>query len=285
MKQEIKKIFSFLRWRIIAVRYFTLLLNLKVKNILKKPKFLNKINDLEKFGYIQNLDMDEVLVNEILLFYDKKIKNIKRISNKQPFVNIMSDDSLVSSNPLIKYAFSDNVLGKANEYFDGKVSLGGIQLLYSFPNANGGEFKQSQSWHKDFGDSKSFHSITYLNDIFDQESGPFTFVDKINSKKISWSPFLRRIPDLKFEKELGSNEIIKFYGKAGSSILVDPSSCYHYGSRGSKARLALFISFNSNIPFTSGDIFTNKNAKKIRIIAKKVRPEINADFFDYLIRL
>ena len=284
MKQEIKEIFSFLRWRIIAVRYFTLLLNLKLKNILIKPNFLYKINDLEKFGYIQNQDMDEVLVNEIRLFYNKQIKNIKRKNNNQPFVNIMSDVSLVSSNPLIKYAFSDNVLGKANEYFDGKVSLGGIQLLYSFPNAKG-EVKQSQSWHKDFGDSKSFHSITYLNDVFDEESGPFTFVDKINSKKISWSPFLRRIPDLKFEKELGSNEIIKFYGKAGSSILVDPSSCYHYGSRGSKARLALFISFNSNIPFTSGDIFTKKNAKKIRTIAKKVRPDINADFFDHLIRL
>lgn len=282
MKQKLVKILSFFRWRIVAVRYITLIINLKVKNLFVKPKYSNLIANVEKFGYAQGPDMSEEVMNDILEFYKLKIENAINIKSYQPFVNIMTEEDLVETNPLIKYAFSEGVLGKAIEYYRGNISLNAIQLLYSYPS--GSELKESQYWHKDYGDSKSFHAITYLNDVLDEESGPFTFVDKIETKKISWSPFVRRIPDTQFEKELGSKNVSRFYGKKGSTVMVDPSACYHYGSRGIKPRLAVFITFSSNVPFTPAAPFTDKYSSKIRELGKLVRPDLNPVFFDYLVR-
>ena len=282
MKQKLVKILSFFRWRIVVVRYITLLINLKIRNLFVKPKYSNLVFRLEKFGYAQGPDMSEDVSNAILEFYKLKIECAIKIKSYQPFENIMTEEDLVESNPLIKYAFSEDVLRKAIEYYRGYISLNAIQLLYSYPS--GAELKESQFWHKDYGDSKSLHVITYLNDVLDDESGPFTFVDKIESKKISWSPFIRRIADDQFEKELGSNDINRFYGKKGSTLMVDSSVCYHYGSRGIKPRLAVFITFNSSMPFTPAAAFTDKYSLKIKELGKIVRPDLNPDFFDYLIR-
>lgn len=282
MKQKLVKILSFLRWRTVAVRYITLVINLKLKNLIVKPKYSKLIADVEKFGYAIGPDMSEKVMNEIIEFYKTKIENAINIKSNQPFVNIMTEEDLVETNPLIKYAFSEGVLGKAIEYYRGNISLNAIQLLYSYPS--GPVLKESQYWHKDFGDSKSFHVITYLNDVFDDESGPFTFIDKIRTRKISWSPFVRRIPDQQFEKENGGNEVTRFYGKKGSTVMVDPSVCYHYGSRGIKPRLAVFITFSSTLPFTPAAPFTDKYSSKIRELGKLVRPDLNPAFFDYLVR-
>lgn len=282
MKKKLVKILSFLRWRIVAVRYITLVINLKVKNLFVKPKYSKLIANIEKLGYAQAPDMSEEVMREILEFYKVKIENAINIKSNQPFVNIMTEDDLVETNPLIKYAFSDCVLGKAVEYYRGNISLNAIQFLYSYPS--GTELKESQYWHKDFGDSKSFHAITYLNDVLDEESGPFTFIDKIESKKISWSPFVRRISDAQFQKEFGSKNDIKFYGKIGSTVMVDPSVCYHYGSRGIKPRLAVFITFSSTVPFTPPAPFTDKHSSKIRELGKLIRPDLNPAFLDYLVR-
>lgn len=282
MKQKLVKILSFFRWRIVAVRYITLVINLKIKNLFVKPKYSKLIANVEKLGYAQGPDMSEEVMSAILEFYKLKIENAINIKSNQPFVNIMTEEDLVETNPLIKYAFSEGVLGKAIEYYRGNISLNAIQLLYSYPS--GAELKESQYWHKDYGDSKSFHAITYLNDVLDEESGPFTFVDKIETKKISWSPFVRRIPDDQFEKELGSKNVSRFYGKKGSTVMVDPSVCYHYGSRGIKPRLAVFITFSSTVPFTPAAPFTDKYSSKIRELGKLVRPDLNPAFFDYLVR-
>lgn len=280
--KKLNQITSFLRWRVVFVRYLTSLLNKKIKISKSDYPTVNvNVAELIENGYMPGLELTQNQVDEIKALYKDKIQNVVPKLNGHPFVNLISDNDITKENPIIKLAFSHEILDSAIAYFNGDVSLDSIQFLYSWPTS--GELRDSQKWHFDYGDSKSFHAIIYLNDVTQLSDGPFTFINKIDSKKIHWSPFIRRIDDDQLIKELGNGEVRFFYGNAGKSVLVDPACCYHYGSRCKTPRLALFLTFNSSNPFVPPVDLIQRNKPKLINIISELRPDLSKAFVGKLL--
>ena len=105
--------------------------------------------------------------------------------------SVSPGDDIDADNPVVQPAFSPEILDVADDYFAGRLILDSIQVLYSWPTR--GALRESQLWHKDYGDWKSFHWIAYLNDVNGPDDGPFSFIDKRDARRIAPSPFIRRI--------------------------------------------------------------------------------------------
>ena len=156
-------------------------------------------------------------------------------------------------------------------------------MLYSYPTE--GAPRESQYWHLDYGDRKSFHCVAYLNDVLAPEDGPFVYVDKPSTTKIGRNLIVRRIADDQFARELGEGKIMNFYGRAGSSVLVDPSACYHYGSRCKVPRMAIFVTFSSWFPFAQPVPLVKQNAEKIYVTLRQMRPDLSDPYLKALLQM
>jgi len=163
------------------------------------------------------------------------------------------------------------------------MTLDSIQVLYSW--ASQGSLRESQMWHRDYGDSKSFHWIAYLNDVTGPEDGPFAFVDKEDARRITRSPFIRRIADPAFARELGDGKVRQFLGRAGQSIFVDPAACYHSGSRCKNPRLAIFVTFNTDRPFVAPTPLVTENRRRIADAARQIRPDLSDPYLKRMLQL
>lgn len=274
MKKVINKILHTMRWGFVPTRYLTRLFGLKLKRLFRKPGHVFKDTEIiEKTGYkiLQNLDNQSI--QEIQTIYRKKSENVRRTNLKIPFVNLFTEEDISALNPVFKIAFSEKIQSCAYDYFRGKYLLDSIQVLYSFKTED--KLKESQLWHLDYGDTKSFHFICYINDVTKSEDGPFVFLDKNNSNKIGKSLFVRRVPDEEVVSKVRNDDIIHFKGSAGSCLFVDPSVCYHYGSRCLNPRLAIFITFNSWFPFAQPSPFIIRNKKIIYENALKLNTNIS----------
>lgn len=271
---SIGKIISFLRWRLVLVRKLTMVTNIQRQTF--KRAYRSKLpttSVINNLGYISGPTLRKELVEEICGIYNPRITEVKPKSTGAPFKNLMTEVDLSVDNPILKLAFSKEVLDVAMDYFGGKILFDSIQVLYSYPTH--GELRESQMWHKDFGDSKSFHAITYLNDVENLSNGPFVFVDKKSSKKMKRSFFIRRIKDEEMSVELKGGAVEYFYGKAGTTVFVDPASCYHYGSRCEEGRLAIFITFNTSTPYMIMPSLITEHRHKLFAIAKELRPDLS----------
>lgn len=243
----------------------------------KKQSILGSTKLINSLGYSEGPRCSPEILKEIKEIYLGRIKDVKPKTKGAPFVNLMKSSDIDVNNPIIKLAFSKEILDPALDYFGYNLKFDSIQVLYSY--TTNGEKRESQFWHKDYGDSKSFHCVMYLNDIEDIEGGPFVFVNKLDSKKINSSFFIRRIKDEIFKKELGNGEIKYFFAKAGESIFIDPAKCYHYGSRCKESRLAIFFTFNSSTPYLKLPSIISNDKEKLLEIGKQLRPDIGLKTF------
>lgn len=282
-----KKLFKFyyyVRWNLILVRLIGSIKYAKnfFKNGLIKSLPFESTTQINNIGYSLGPTIDRSIVEEIMNIYKERGEKIIPRPTGSPFVNLIDSNDISVNNPIIKLAFSKEILDAAIDYFGGKLSLDSIQLLYSFTTNN--ELRESQYWHKDFGDSKSFHAITYLNDVNKIEDGPFVFIDKVDTKKIKRSIFVRRINDRVLIEELGDENKIKyFYGSSGTTVFVDPSVCYHYGSRCKSYRYAIFITFNTDTPYTNPIRLVTENKSKLLNVATQLRPDLSPKLLQSII--
>jgi hypothetical protein len=282
--KKLLKFYNYVRWNLILVRLIGSLkyINNYFKKSLVKPLYLESTTEINNIGYSQGPTIDRSIVEEITNIYRERAEKVVPSVKGAPFVNLIHSNDITVDNPIIKLAFSKEIFDVAIDYFGGKLSLDSIQLLYSFTTNN--ELRESQFWHKDFGDSKSFHSITYLNDVNKIEDGPFVFIDKTETKKIKKSIFIRRINDRDLIKELGDENRIKyFYGTSGSTVFVDPSVCYHYGSRCKNYRYAIFITFNTDTPYTNPTKLVIENKSKLLNVATQLRPDLSSKLLQSII--
>ncbi|PTS95980.1 hypothetical protein DBR11_20065 [Pedobacter sp. HMWF019] len=247
------------------------------------PSLLPSSKEVNEIGYTSGPSLDKDVLKEIQSLYEPRIAGVVPKPTGHPFKNLMLDEDITIENPVIRLAFSKDILDPAMDYFGNKVQFESLQVLYSYPTD--GKLRESQMWHKDFGDNKSFHAIVYLNDVIDKSHGPFVFVSKSDSRKITPSILIRRIDDQRFLKELGDGEVKYFYGKSGESVFVDPAKCYHYGSRCKEGRLALFFTFNTSTPFMIMPSLIKKNKVKLFEIGKTLRPDLDPDKLKNLLRL
>ena len=278
----LKDTYGFLRWRLVPVRKLG-----KLKNMLSRPSVppravpdfdRGKLAEIETKGFCQAKSIPAAELAAIQAIYEPRAARVAPRDGGHPFENIVQPGDFVADSPLFRLAVSEELLGAAHAYFDGQFLFDSIQVLHSFPTE--GELRASQMWHKDYGDNRTLHFIAYLNNVTRDEDGPFVFVDRQTSKSVGKSPIIRRIEDAKLRKEIGGGEIEHFYGKAGDAILVDPSSCYHYGSRCKHARTAIFITFNTSTPYEPMCEPLRGARRQAAAEARKVRPDLPGEYLD-----
>jgi hypothetical protein len=266
----------FVRWRVVALRYAGRLAmrlsgpQVPARTIGRGTTDLDR--QIRELGYAKGPGVPPDLLAQALAIYAPRAEQVVPAKAGHPFVNLFRPDDASPENPVFRFALSEEVLDRAHDYFDGDPRFDSIQVLYSWPTDS---LSESQMWHKDYGDSKSFHCVAYLNDVTSPEDGPFVFVDRRDSQRIARSPFIRRIPDARFARELKNGEQRVFYGKAGESVLIDPSACYHYGSRCRNPRLAIFVTFSSNRPFVPPQPMIRGRASANVAAARQVRPDLS----------
>ena len=271
---SVKRVFSFVRWRLIPVRY--------VGKIAAWPRSVasrrhvphgRTAATLQEQGCLAGPRLSAEALAAIQAIFRPRIAGVRPPTSGHTFVDLVKPEDFVPANPVFRFAFSADVLDIADDYFGGRFILDSIQVLYSWPTTEAPH--DSQMWHKDYGDSKSLHCVVYLNDVTKIEDGPLVYVDRKDARRIGRSLIIRRIPDARFSAELGAGQIRHFFGKAGESVLVDPAACYHYGSRCSNPRLAIFVTFNTDRPFVAPTAPILQNASVILASARQVRPDLS----------
>lgn len=281
---KFRKIASFVRWRLVPLRYLTMLRDMSWGKLCKPTPVKSSIcRDVLESGFHIAPSIDKQITEQAQAIYQPRTLDVVPKEHGHPFVNLFTAEDISPDNPVFRLAFSSQVLDVAADYFGHKLIFDSIQVLHSY--STGGEIRESQHWHLDYGDSKSFHAVTYLNDVNSSDDGPFVFVDKAATRKVGRSLIVRRIPDKQFSKELGDGKVQEFCGSAGSMVYVDPAVCYHYGSRCQQSRLAIFVTFNSWFPFAQPMQTISENREKIFSAAKKVRPDLDPQFLRSMLQL
>lgn len=279
--RALKDSYNFLRWRLIPVRQFGgVALQLAEGRADRAPLRPANDPDLSAKGYRAGPTMATDQLEAIRSIYMPRAAEVVPTDRGHPFRNLFRAEDLTADNPVMQFAFSPEVLGAAEAYFGGRVTLDSIQVLWSFPTA---DLRESQMWHRDYGDAKSFHCITYLNDVQTDADGPFVFVDRAATRRIKAMPIIRRIDDETFRNELGDAEVMSFFGRAGESVFVDPAACYHYGSRCKTGRLAIFVTFNTDRPYVPAQSPLRENRTRVLEAAHLVRPDLNEAFLRRLL--
>ncbi|MES2339681.1 MAG: hypothetical protein V4537_16435 [Pseudomonadota bacterium] len=267
-----------LRWRLIPVRYAG-----KIARSIAHPRLpsaapaptLPGAVGLAREGHAPGPTIPAETVAAMQAIYRPRAAQVVPTETGHPFTNLFRVEDIDAANPVFAFAVSPGVLDVASDYYGGRILFDSIQVLYSFPTS--GALRESQMWHKDFGDSKSFHCVAYLNDVLDDTGGPFGYVDRADTGRIASSPFIRRISDEQFAHELGDGTVRKFYGHAGESVFIDPSACYHYGSRCVTPRMAIFVTFNTDRPFVAGQRPIVGNEAHAAAEAIRLRPDLDPD--------
>jgi hypothetical protein len=281
---NLRKAASFLRWRLVPVRYLTMLRDMPWGNLSKSYSGRTSVcQELELSGYHFPSPLDSETTKAAQALYQPRTVSVVPKDKGSPFVNLFTKDDIHPDNPVFRHAFSPKILDVAADYYGNKLILDSIQVLYSYSTHD--EVRESQSWHLDYGDRKSFHAITYLNDIRNNNDGPFVFVDKVATRKVGRSLIVRRIADNQFAKELKDEQVHRFLGPSGSMVYLDPAACYHYGSRCTESRLAIFVTFSSRIPFVQPTPLITENRKRILSSAKQVRPDLSVPFLRAMLQL
>ncbi len=283
MNPVIQKTASFLRWRLVPVRYLGRLRRLNRHNFstVYVPK-TSKAQEIERVGFTAGPTFDGELLKQLQTLFLPRVEAVRNTKSKAPFINLSKPEDINADNPLMKLAFSKGILDVALDYYSGHCRLDKMQVLYSFPSDKA-DIRESQMWHLDYSDSRSFHAITYLNDVLDNDGGPFVFVDKNDTKRVRKGPIIRRINDDQFQQELGDGEVRTFYGRAGETVMMDPAVCYHYGSRCKVGRVAIFTTFSSDKPFAPAMPLITENTKKILDVAIKLRPDLDRRVLEELV--
>lgn len=273
----IRELAGFLRWRLVPVRYAgKLARSLPGRSPGRLPPRSPAVAALAREGWVRAPAISDDVLFEIRDKYFGRAAGIVPVPGAHPFTSLFHLDDIAADDPLCRLTFSPELLDAVHDYFGGRFRYNSIQLMYSWPTEGGPE--HSQLWHRDYGDSRSLHRVTYLSDVLDQDSGPFTFVDKAESARIGGAAIIRRIADDKFRRELGDGEIRQFFGHAGESVFVDPSQCYHYGSRCRRPRFAFFVTFSTDTPFTEATEFVVQGRERLIEAALQIRPDLSPDY-------
>ena len=247
------------------LKFKSFLFKVKTTKIINED-YIIKLNKLKVDGYVslENPETDDVkkivsITKE--LFSKKEIKEkLFNLDQKKNFLrNCLINLKNQENYPFINFLFTNNIINILSGYFNNRLILKELTLLYS-ENKNF-EKGRSQEFHMDGDDQKQIKLRLNVCDI-NYDNGPLTVISKSDTKrifkKLSDNKIIKKKSTKVDDKSLFSNfDDIKpqiLIGKEGSVDMVDTSNCYHYGSRpGNKPRLILeyqFLTpFSYNLPF------------------------------------
>lgn len=230
----------------------------KRKKYYKNLNFKKEKYDLEKLGYIKKLLKNNSLMNELkqIVINNTDIKN-----NPNKYYLKTIDINPFENEIIKKFILSNDIYGVVTKYFGYLPLLNQCSIWIT--NEQQEEYNSSQLFHIDHDDTKHLKFFLNIEEI-DETSGPFTFYNKIDSKKIykkinkfiSLKKFKikffsrnKKFEDNYLHSIIPNKNLINNIGAKGMYTFVDTAKCYHYGGRiKNKPRIIFHLHFIS--PYT-----------------------------------
>ena len=205
--------------------------------------------------------------------------------SKKPFlVPYDLDQSDPTNLPVTEFALHPKILGTVSRYIGSMPVLLKSSIWYSNGEDVGG---RSQFFHLDGEDIRTIKLLFMLEDV-DTSTRPFTIISAKESKqaykwlKRSGKIKVRneKIPDEVFFSYTEKSSVVPLIGTAGTAAFVDPTRCYHYGSRiGTKPRWLLMLHYQS--AFSSDLPVLGKRIRAPRLASKVFDNNVGASVLGY----
>lgn len=246
---------------------------------------INEIKDgwaLDKSGTLPHLEQLLLDAGEII----KERGRVKRTDFGRPWFQEIPIDDLLDKYPsLLDFATSSDVLATVCNHFGLIPVLSaalphGIRFNESWAEHDDAPpdfFRGSQLFHIDYHDSPMVYVIVLLNDIT-MENGPFCFLPQSISEKVSKALNYRtrgkphRLADEEIYSVVPESELVKVCYPAGTVLFLDPSRCFHYGSRNAvNPRYALMYAFVSPCRRDFGELLLKHKLYPVRSNDSRLR--------------
>ena len=205
--------------------------------------------------------------------------------SKKPFLVPYDLDQNDPTNlPVTEFALHPKVLGTVSRYIGSMPVLLKSSIWYSNGEDVGG---RSQFFHLDGEDIRTIKLLFMLEDV-DTSTRPFTIISARRSKqayrrlkrngKIKFRN--EKIPDEVFFSYTEKSSVVPLTGTAGTAAFVDPTRCYHYGSRmGTKPRWLLMLHYQS--AFSSDLPVLGKRIRAPRLVSEVFDNDVSASVLGY----
>lgn len=173
-------------------------------------------------------------------------------TGKRFLQNLLDRRAVDLSSPLMRLALRPDVLAAVSRYLRVVPLLTTLSVFRSEPRDP--ELKSSQLFHCDGDDVRQIKVFVYCSDV-DMASGPLTILDAASSRRVMSATgyqFRQRLTDEDVRAAAGEARGAPILGKTGSTVFVDTSRCFHFGSRvmpGAPARIAAMIQYQTPYSF------------------------------------
>lgn len=223
----------------------------------------------KKFDYqflSENITNIDLLLSKIKRdLQDINLNNF--VDTNDGIINLFSSEKYGCESLEFKFVTNQYLIEIISKYLGCVPLLTHISLWYS-PNKKI-NLESSQSYHLDHEDYRQVKGFLYIDDV-DEQCGPLNIINAKQSSKIQnkiqyrLTKKRKRVEDLlinDLKKDMSINEF-SMIGKSGDLVLVDTSSCFHFGSRiGTKPRFVL--AFQYITPFAFSLDWNWLNSKKL----------------------
>jgi len=173
--------------------------------------------------------------------------------NRKAFLqNLLDTSTLDLSVPLLRLALDPGVLSAVATYLGVPPLLTAVALFRS--ESSDLDLRSSQLFHCDGDDVRQMKVFVHCSDV-DEASGPLTVLDGAASATVMDATryqFRQRLTDDQVLAVVDPARIHAFLGPAGTTVFVDTSRCFHYGSRvapGSAPRLVAMVQYQTPYSF------------------------------------
>jgi len=170
----------------------------------------------------------------------------KGVAGREWIRDIMSGPFLEEHPALLDFITTSDVMKVACEYLNYIPTLSatvppGLRLTESHQDESTLSthiYSRSQLFHLDIHDSHMVYVIVLLRDVTER-CGPFCYLDATASDRVVKALGYRRrgksyrLSDEEVFNVVDRSEMRVMTGKAGTVLFIDPSRCFHYGSRNS----------------------------------------------------
>lgn len=215
---------------------------------LDNEQIIGKIEPLDGYLVINNLEFKPL--EKAQEYAQERLNNtniqdlIEKATGKHQYLLALPiKQELSLDSPLLQLALNPDLLKIVTEYMGILPILNSVNILYS-PNQTIFEHS-SQYFHLDPEGVRQVKIFIYLDEVT-ADSGPFTLISAEQSQKVYSVYRGGRLTDEFVSQLVPPTEFTPITGPKGTMILVDTSSCFHFGSRpGTKDRPAILLQYVS----------------------------------------
>lgn len=152
-------------------------------------------------------------------------------SRKRFLVPVQDPATLTLESAAMRFALREDVLNAVSRYLGVVPFLSTISVLFS--DVVKGAPTSSQLHHCDGDDVTQIKIFVYCSDV-DPASGPLTILPADDSQRVRRSVgyhYRQRLTDQQVAGVVGPDREVPILGPSGTTVFVDTSRCFHYGSR------------------------------------------------------